>query len=123
MYGRVATEQAKTDALRESVRDVAFIHVMHAWFVRNGGGKATATLFTVRAIMELISDGWVNLARWDDNDGTVYIQISHEELLHTVKEYDEITFSSIQIFFLVPTEKGRDWVVRHNALLDELLSR
>jgi hypothetical protein len=56
-YTRLTVEAAKERALRESVRDVAFLYETRTWFVRNGGGEVTVTAFTTRAITELIGEG------------------------------------------------------------------
>lgn len=116
MYSCVAVDAAKMGALRESARDVAYLYETRAWFVRNGGGEATATLFTARAITELIVDGWMKLATWDSEGSPLPIDASDENLLSIVEELDKTG----PTYFLVPTEKGREWVVRYDALLHEL---
>lgn len=118
-YMRLAVEAAKEQALRESVRDVAFLYETRAWFVRNGGGETTATAFTVRAITELISEGWVNVATWGTGGSILPVDATTEELQGIVSELDQTG----PAYFLVPTQKGREWVARYNDLLLELHAR
>jgi len=115
-YNRIAIEEAKTSSLRESVRDVAYVYEMHAWFVRNGGGESIATPFTIRAIAELIDDGWMELATWGAGGSPTAISVSVDELSQIVAGLKD----SGPEYLLVPTDKGRQWVVRYRALLNEV---
>lgn len=119
LYARLAVEAAKQQTLRESVRDVAFLYELRSWFVRNGGGEATATAFTVRAIAELLAEGWMTVATWGAGGSTAHVESSVEELMGIVGAFDK-TGST---YILVPTEKGREWVERFNHLLGELHAR
>lgn len=119
LYARLAVEAAKEQTLRESVRDVAFLYELRSWFVRNGGGEATATAFTVRTIAELLSEGWMKVATWGTGGSTVLIEASVEELMGIVGELGKTG----PTYFLAPTEKGREWVERFNRLLGELHAR
>ncbi|MBT9489644.1 MAG: hypothetical protein IV093_19220, partial [Rubrivivax sp.] len=88
-YMRLAIEAAKEGALRESARDVAFLYETRAWFVRNGGGETNATAFTVRAVVELVGEGWVNVATWGAGGGIAPVDATVEELFSIVSEIEK----------------------------------
>lgn len=115
-YARVAIDAAKTSSLRESVRDVAYVYEMHAWFVRNGGGESIAAPFTIRAISELIDHGWMELATWGAGGSPTAIRVGVDELSRIVSGLKD----SGPQYLLVPTDKGRRWVAKYKALLNEV---
>ena len=119
LYARLAVEAAKEQTLRESVRDVAFLYELRGWFVRNGGGDKTATAFAVRAIAELVGEGWLNVATWGTGGSVELIEPPVEELMGIVGELEK----SGPAYFLVPTKKGREWVERFNRMRGELHAR
>jgi hypothetical protein len=116
-YKRLAVDQAKRDVLWESVRDVAFGHQLYRWFLQNGGGSAMATLFTLRATMELVAGEWVTYGRWNAQGEIEGVSFGDDELFEAINTFEN---SEQAIYFLLPTQKGKDWLTRHHNLLSEL---
>ena len=112
----------KADIILEADRDLYYISHIQKDFTENRGIKDTeeANNCTLIIVSELISRGYCSLATWGKEKGSFdKIILGQEELLKLIARYnDSHTFPFD--FFLITTEKGKEWVARYMQLLQEL---
>ncbi len=113
----------KADILLETARDVEYLAHIRKRFEEDhfsAESAKAATACTVRIVQELIEKNLCSLATWIKGDGSFeVVEKPPEELFELVgkyKSFDQFPFD----FFLVATDKGKNWVTRYNTLLNEL---
>jgi hypothetical protein len=112
----------KADILLEAERDLYYIAHIRKDFVENRGIKDAeeANYSTLQIVNELLSRDYCSLATWGKVKGSFEkISLSEEELLKLITQYSEPDVNPFD-FFLIATEKGKEWVSRYENLIKEL---
>ena len=112
----------KADILLEAERDLYYIAHIRKDFVENRGIKDAeeANHSTFKLVRELISQDYCSLATWSKGESSFEkITLSQEELRELIAQSDEPNVNP-SIYFLIATEKGKQWVARYESLIAEL---
>jgi hypothetical protein len=112
----------KAKILLEAERDLYYIAHIRKDFVENRGVKDTeeASNSTFKIVNELISQGYCSLATWGKVKGSFEkVSLNQDELQSLIAQYKEPNVDPFD-FFLIPTDKGKEWVVRYEKLIKEL---
>jgi hypothetical protein len=109
----------KADILEEASRDLYYLAHIRRSFAETREA-ASATDWAVDLIENLVSNGFCTLATWGPSgkkDDT--IELDSAQLHALVDRYQSFELHPFD-YFLLATEKGRQWVDRYHALLAEL---
>ena len=119
---RGVTKYFKADIILEAVRDLYYLsHIKKNLMERRGvKDDKEATYGTVKIITELISQDYCRLATWGKEKGSFQeVQIPQEELYQLIST-DAKDNHALFDFFLIATEKGKEWKSRYEKLMEEL---
>ena len=109
-YREVSIASVKRDALTESVRDVCFLDAIRHCMRQVCGDDLLAIPFTVRAIIELVELGFIEIHPSEDSGITITAPLDTQ----TVENWFR---SETGLFYVIaPTSKGRRWVERFHEL-------
>ena len=112
----------KADILLEAERDLYYIAHIRKDFVENRGIKdaAEANNSTFQIVNDLVNQDYCSLATWGKVKGSFEkLTPTHEELRTLVAQYQEPSTFPFDVF-LIPTEKGKEWIARYEKLIKEL---
>ena len=112
----------KADIIVEAARDLYYLSHIRKNFTEQRGinDHKEATNGTVKIVIELINQNYCNLATWGKEQGNIeQIKMTDDELYNAIYEY-EMTKTFPFDFFLIVTEKGKEWVARYKSLINEL---
>ena len=112
----------KREILLEAADDLYYLAHIRKWFDETAGKAAAqqATSLAARVASELIAIGLCSLASWDKK--RVHIEAAEqdpEQLFALIDRYKS-THTMPFDYFLVATERGKEWVARYMALVNEL---
>ncbi len=112
----------KADIIIEAVRDLFYLsHIKQRIDGRTViKDDKEAIDGTVKIVTELIGKNYCKLATWGKEKGSFEeITMTPEELYQIIEKYNKSNTFPFD-FFLISTEKSKQWVARHEKLIDEL---
>jgi len=117
-----AVKYVKEDILIEAVRDLYYLSHIKQTLLEERGLREDkeATIGTVKIVTDLISQNYCYLATWGKEKGTFEeVTMTPRMLQKLIDQYQKPKVFPFD-YFLLPTEKGKEWVARYETLLDEL---
>jgi len=117
-----AIKYFKADIIIEAARDLYYVSHIKKNLVEQRGIKddKEATDGTVKIVTELIAQDYCSLATWGKEKGSFEeLTITPEELHKLVDQHNTTKVSPFD-YFLIATEKSKEWVARYEKLIDEL---
>ena len=117
-----AIKYFKVNIITETVRDLYYLSHIKKYLQEQKGIKdeKETTSGTVKIVTELINQNYCILATWGKEKGSFEeITITPEELHKLVDQYNTTNAFPFD-YFLIATEKSKEWVVRYKKLIDEL---
>lgn len=111
----------KRDILLSAADDIEYLcHIRRDFDEASAAACEESPACTARVTQELISNGFCTLATWGKGDEEYEVLEKTSAELRTIAEhytgYDSTCFD----YFLIATQRGKEWVARYKKLVSEL---